>query len=675
MVNNHLAERQTVQEFETKTSLGTSFGLMLFGGRGELVTSWGTRARDLELRQWYYNPYNSLVQGAFANLVKQVSQTPWEVSGDQPRLVRYYQDMLSRAQFDDFGGGWRGFLMRTCLDFLRYDFGTVIEIIGAGPADRPLRGRVTGLAHLDALRCVATGNPDYPIAYWSRITGKLHRMHRTRVARMTDMVDGDERYYGLGLSTLSRVLSIVQREVLMSKYAVQRLDDLPPAGLLVLKGILQKQWDDVQKQYEAGRKRDGESVWANTMALLSPDPGLEVGAEMVPFATTWEHFNYREYVEINVNAIALTIGVDPQDIWPLTGAPLGTGQQSEILASKARGKTYGDLLSVLERFINFFILPESLEFRFKPQDDQQSRTEAEIAGMHAAVAEKLNGMFGAEIAGRYLANTVTAFKDVLLDDAGQLRLPDTDPKADDQTQQDIPEQEAQPAPGDQPGEPGATPETTVTADDETPVEQPDGDGRRVARREHDALAEKSIQSTRLDFENDFEDALAAARAGSVNRRRFGIVLRGLIAKYGRRAFEDGLLEGGVKEAPDADDRATIANLTAEQSAYVTNFSAKVFSEGGISDALAATKPAMWFNKSIQPFNDAGLMSADKNGMYEWVYGDTEHCTDCRRLNGQRHRLKNWVKKNWLPQSSRLECKGFRCKCKFVKRRGEPRGSY
>ena len=673
MVNNHLAERQTVQEFEEKTSLGASFGLLW--GRGDLVAGWGTRARDLALRSWYYDPYNSLVQGAFANLVKQVAQTPWEVSGDQPRLVRYYQDLLSRAQFDDFGGGWRGFVDRVVLDFLRYDFGAVVEIIGQGAPDRPLRGRVTGLAHLDALRCVATGNPEYPIAYWTRRSGKLHRLHRTRVARMVDMPDGDERYFGLGLSALSRVLSIVQREILISKYAVQSLDDLPPAGLLTLKGILQKQWEDVKGHYEANRKRDGASVWAQIMTLLSPDPGLEVSAEFLPFSRIWEHFSFREYVEINVNAIALTIGVDPQDIWPLTGAPLGTGTQSEILAAKARGKTFGDILSVLERFINFFILPPALEFRFKPQDNQQSRTDAEIAGMHAAVAEKLNGMFGSEIAGRYLANTVTAFKDVLLDEAGQLRLPDTDPKADDQTEEEIPE-EAEPT-AQQPADTGSVQPASddVTADDDTPVEQPNGDGRRLGRRQYDALAQKSIQSTRLDFENDFEDAIATARAGEMNRRRFGIVLRGLIAKYGRRAFEDGLVEGGVNDAPDDDDRATIARLTAEQSAYVTNFADTLFSEVGISDAQAAGKPAMWFNKSIMAFFDAGLMSADKNGMYEWVYGDTEHCTDCRRLNGQRHRLKNWSKKNWLPQSSRLKCKGFNCKCKLVKRRGEPRGSY
>lgn len=49
------------------------------------------------------------------------------------------------------------------------------------------------------------------------------------------------------------------------------------------------------------------------------------------------------------------------------------------------------------------------------------------------------------------------------------------------------------------------------------------------------------------------------------------------------------------------------------------------------------KPAMWFNKSVFRAYHAGIASADKNGNYEWVYGATEHCEDCKRAENGRNR--------------------------------------
>lgn len=204
---------------------------------------------------------------------------------------------------------------------------------------------------------------------------------------------------------------------------------------------------------------------------------------------------------------------------------------------------------------------------------------------------------------------------------------------------------------------------------------PDG-VKAVFTEARERLAHKAIQATRLEFEEAFSDILAEARAGNINRRRWAQLVRSLIKRWGTQAYRDGVEDGGAD--PDEltdDDRQRINELIADQSQYVTRFGAELFK--AITDAEAAQKPAMWFNRSIMPFYDAGKLSADRNGMYEWVLGRTEeHCRTCLAANGQRHRLKSWHNRGVLPQNNghaELFCHGFNCDCRLVRVRGRARG--
>lgn len=189
---------------------------------------------------------------------------------------------------------------------------------------------------------------------------------------------------------------------------------------------------------------------------------------------------------------------------------------------------------------------------------------------------------------------------------------------------------------------------------------------------------KSIQSTRIDFEDEFLDLLNAGRANRIDKRRFAGALRNMIAKYGNRAYRDGLVDGGVTDATtDDDDLRTIDSLIKQQSGFVSSLANDVYGMG-ISEADAVQRPAMWFNGSIGPFYTAGLGSADANGMYEWVLGQTEeHCPDCLRLDGQVHRLRDWIRRNLKAGTvgQDTKCKGFHCDCDLVKTSARAKGGF
>lgn len=200
--------------------------------------------------------------------------------------------------------------------------------------------------------------------------------------------------------------------------------------------------------------------------------------------------------------------------------------------------------------------------------------------------------------------------------------------------------------------------------------------KRVFDEARRLIEYKAIQATRLEFEMAFADTLEEARQNSIDRTRWATLVRNFIRRYGTMAFRDGLSDGGVD--PDElsdDDLQRINELIREQSQYVSALGEDIYK--AITDAQAVQKPAMWFNRSIKPFYEAGKLSANANGLYEWVIGATEEsCRTCLTADGQRHRLKHWHRSGILPQSNghkELECKGYNCKCNLVPVQGKARG--
>lgn len=187
--------------------------------------------------------------------------------------------------------------------------------------------------------------------------------------------------------------------------------------------------------------------------------------------------------------------------------------------------------------------------------------------------------------------------------------------------------------------------------------------------------QKAIQATRLQFEDNFDSLLRRARDEKMSRSSWSASMRKIIRSSCRKAYEDGLNDGGVMDGLSDDDLVTLNSLITAATPYVTSLGATLYQGEGITDNLADVKASMWYNKTVAPCYQAGLASADGNSMYEWAVGNTEHCTDCKRLDGQRHRLRAWMQRGLTPQSDLLECGGYHCQCKLVKVKATARGNW
>lgn len=616
--------------------------------RDPVLPPWGTRRREWALRNWYRNSYNWMTQGTIMGLITKFLSSPWEVSGPKAGVnyAPYFQDVLREMPP---GSGWDEEWSKLWLDYFRQDGGGYLEVVGPGKADGELTGRMTGLAHLDSLRCYPTADPEFPVIYWDR-DGQRHKMHTSRILHFVDMPDGDDFNPGYGLCALSRAIAIVEQQYYMLRYARENLDELPPPGFATITGMTQAAFDKAIEAYLERKSRDLPPAYGNVVTLFGADAAITPKLDFQTFSRAPEKYDYVEWVNLQVNALALVFGIDKQEIWELggggAGRGMGTAAQSETLHAKSETKTIGHMRALVERRLNS-TLPRSCEFQFKIKDGQQAQQDAVNAQTWGAAVTSMGSLIQPNEARQILANMVEAVRDAITDEAGELiRLNDADLEPE---------------------------EDQITGDDTAPVDTNAPAGQAPAP----PVAQKDYADTRAQFVANIIDLFHAGNQDDLNRRRAGVVMRAQLNRLGRQAYEDGLKQGGVEDGMDDEDRATFTVWLATQSQYVTRFLDELYT-AGLTDKEIEARADVWANKSLQGAYYDGVSSADRNGLYEFVGTDgLESCDQCKALKGQVHRMKDWTSKGLRPgvDTVNFDCGGWQCQHGLTKTSGKASGNW
>lgn len=339
-----------------------------------LLPPWWSETRDIALRHFVLRPNNDILIGAVSSMIKKFKAMNWVIEGPQ-RVVNRYQKVLTTAEFWQ---GWSFWLGKILFDYLTQDKGAFSELIGAGDMNGPIEGPVLGVAHLDARFCQLTGDIEFPVIFNNPKTENSHRLHTTRVAHFVDMPSPAESMYNTGFCATSRVIGSSEILLKINKYKNEKLDDLPEAGLLIFNNVLPERWNDAKAGYDRETRRLGQDHWRNVMAMFGLDPSQPATADLISFANLPEAFNELESTNTYINILALAFGVDVREFWPITGGALGTATESEVMHQKARGKGVGEIISMIERIINWKVLPESATFAFDFKDDQEDLLAADI---------------------------------------------------------------------------------------------------------------------------------------------------------------------------------------------------------------------------------------------------------------------------------------------------------
>ena len=332
-----------------------------------------------------------IIASGIAIFIQKILATSHTITGPQ-RTVAQSQQMFDLAEY---GKGLMAFEAKWAFDFLTQDNGAFTELIGPGKpltrggqrvlmpdgspvvdVQQPLEGKPISIAHIDSLACERTGVYEIPVRYYD-INGSMHLLHNSRVHFVADMPQPDERLFCYGFCAMSRCISATQYMVNWATARNESLDNMPPLSIMSLENINLDKFQEQMQAYEADRQAVNEHVLRSLLTLVQQDPSKPVGVNLTPVRQLWESFKETEAFQITVNQVAMALGLDPQDMAPLSSSAMGSGAQSTVLDEKARGKGVGHALAHLEAMFHS-ILPASVKFEFDREDDQEDMQTATI---------------------------------------------------------------------------------------------------------------------------------------------------------------------------------------------------------------------------------------------------------------------------------------------------------
>ena len=112
-----------------------------------------------------------------------------------------------------------------------------------------------------------------------------------------------------------------------------------------------------------------------------PDPQGTPSVATIPLAEFPDNFNRKDEFNLALLSYADNIGLDPQDLQPMTGQQLGAGAQSVVLDEKSKGRGLNAWRQQWTHGMNNWVIPDLTTFLFVEKDyrDRMNQAQADAA--------------------------------------------------------------------------------------------------------------------------------------------------------------------------------------------------------------------------------------------------------------------------------------------------------
>jgi hypothetical protein len=313
--------------------------------------------------------HEALWAGAVAIAITKVSSLSWEVEGDIPLRTRRAHELLMSS---DANRGWVSNISKTLQDFLLTNNGAFVEIVRASTS---LNSQIIGIIPLDSLRCTRTGDPEVPVIYQD-LKGAQHEMKAYEVMEFSDMPSSRASMFGSGKCAAFRSYKSIYKLANIESYISDKVSGRRPLAVNLVSGLNDQQLRSVLSSAQA--EADARGAIAYMGAIIAAIPGdTTPGIATIPLADFPDNFNRRDELDIAVLAYANNLGLDVQDLQPLTGQALGTGAQSQVLNDKAKGKGLASFRQQYTHALNMWVIPDLTTFAFIEKDWRDKKAQAD----------------------------------------------------------------------------------------------------------------------------------------------------------------------------------------------------------------------------------------------------------------------------------------------------------
>lgn len=174
-----------------------------------------------------------------------------------------------------------------------------------------------------------------------------------------------------------------------------------------------------------------------------------------------------------------------------------------------------------------------------------------------------------------------------------------------------------------------------------------------------------------NYQRQIRSAVRGLWRGVISFEDFRDALTATINRGMNQAWKEGAGECGISldELSEPEQEALQAMID-NQLEYIKGFGTFVDdnskpNKGKFNDLLSRSE--LWINRYQEASSQAKMMACADQKL-KWVINGKgnckEHCSSCMKLNNKVKRASYWNKLGLHPQSSLLECGGWRCCCIF-----------
>lgn len=478
---------------QTPTIAGPAGFVLYVAQAADGFIPWGQapKARDVQLRDFF--PKENLLASALFTVCARNAALSWKVSGDD-KAAEAGQQMLNNV---NNGAGWEDFASRLSIDLYSQDAGAFIEFVRDGKGeDAP----VISLNSLDAARCYATGDPEYPVIY-EDTRGNFHRMPWHNVVQLLEFPTALSpqylgAYYRMQYSAVTRVLRAAQMLRSLSTYNDEKLSGRFMRAIHLISGVGDTSVQDAITRAQNYADQSGQTRYIQPAIVGGVDPNAAIGHVQIDLASLPEGWQQTDMMKDYILALALALGTDYGEFAPLPGGNLGTATQSETMHAKARGKGPGLWQKLILRLINQNgALPKGVEFEFDEPDLDADQQREQIALVRAQTRTQdiSSGVLDAEAARQQMLED---------GDITQAIYDDLEKRAKEREEEAKRQAEEQAAlAATQPGSTSdAQPQTTMEGEANRTPASGAGQTTRGEERTAGAKDAKDITQERLDYE-------------------------------------------------------------------------------------------------------------------------------------------------------------------------------
>ena len=170
------------------------------------------------------------------------------------------------------------------------------------------------------------------------------------------------------------------------------------------------------------------------------------------------------------------------------------------------------------------------------------------------------------------------------------------------------------------------------------------------------------------YETDLRAIARGFWNGTFNDAQFQDLMFNAIDRGLTDAWQTGAKKVGIQPNEiTPTEQVKLMTLIFTEYSHVPNLSDFITKHSQVNEGKLRTvfnRIKLWVNRWRDVVNQAVLAARDDPKL-KWVLGDAEHCSTCLKLAGKVKRASFWKASGWEPQSRKLACRGYDCKCDLV----------